>query len=87
MTSEGGSYYAYGVGSALMGRGAHIFLIDDPFGSMAEARSEIGRKAVHSWYQGTVYNRLEKGAAIVIMVAVMAAAMMLMRRPAPMTFQ
>jgi hypothetical protein len=66
MTSEGGSYYACGVGSALMGRGAHIFLIDDPFGSMAEACSEIERKAVHSWYQGTVYNRLEKGGAIVI---------------------
>jgi hypothetical protein len=109
MTSEGGSYYACGVGSALMGRGAHIFLIDDPFGSMAEACSEIERKAVHSWYQGTVYNRLEKGGAIVIvnhrmhhddlegpqshmlsnprhllimaaiMVAVMAAAIMLMR--------
>jgi hypothetical protein len=61
MTSEGGSYYACGVGSALMGRGAHIFLIDHPFGSMAENRSEIERKAVHSWYQGTVYNRLEKG--------------------------
>jgi predicted phage terminase large subunit-like protein len=66
MTSEGGSYYACGVGSALMGRGAHIFLIDDPFGSMAEARSDIERKAVHSWYQGTVYNRLEKNGAIVL---------------------
>jgi predicted phage terminase large subunit-like protein len=66
MTSEGGSYYACGVGSALMGRGAHVFLIDDPFGSMAEARSEVERKAVHSWYQGTVYNRLEKNGAIVL---------------------
>jgi hypothetical protein len=44
MTSENGSYYACGVGSALMGRGAHVFLIDDPFGSMAEARSEVERK-------------------------------------------
>src|SRR5262249_31499758 len=66
MTSEGGSYYACGVGSALMGRGAHVFLIDDPFGSMADARSEVERKAVHTWYQGTVYNRLEKNGAIVL---------------------
>jgi hypothetical protein len=66
MTSENGSYYACGVGSALMGRGAHVFLIDDPFGSMAEARSEVERKGVHNWYQGTVYNRLEKNGAIVI---------------------
>ena len=39
-TSEGGSYFATGVGGALMGRGAHVLLIDDPFGSMADARSE-----------------------------------------------
>ena len=46
MTSEGGSYYACSVGSAVMGHGAHVFLIDDPFGSMAEARSQVERKAV-----------------------------------------
>src|SRR5262249_16963399 len=40
MTDQGGSYYATGVGGALMGRGPHIALIDDPFGSMAKARSE-----------------------------------------------
>ena len=65
-TNEGGSYYACGVGSALMGRGAHVFLIDDPFGSMADARSEGERKSVHDWYTGTVYNRLEKNGAIVV---------------------
>jgi hypothetical protein len=41
MTDAGGSYYATGVGSAIMGRGAHVFLVDDPFGSMADARSEV----------------------------------------------
>ena len=62
MTDAGGSYFATGVGSALMGRGAHIALIDDPVGSMADARSEPQRKAVHDWYTGTLYNRLEKAA-------------------------
>jgi predicted phage terminase large subunit-like protein len=66
MTSEGGSYYACGVGSALMGRGAHVFLIDDPFGSASEARSQVERKAVHNWFHGTCYNRLEKGGAFII---------------------
>jgi predicted phage terminase large subunit-like protein len=66
MTSEGGSYFATGVGGALMGRGAHVALIDDPFGSMAEARSEQKRKEVHEWYTGTLYNRLEKNGAIVL---------------------
>jgi predicted phage terminase large subunit-like protein len=65
-TQEGGSYFATGVGGAIMGRGAHVLLIDDPFGSMADARSEIERRRVHEWYTGTCYNRLEKGGAIVL---------------------
>ena len=66
MTSEGGSYFATGVGGALMGRGAHVLLIDDPFGSMADARSEQQRKAVHEWFTGTCYNRLEKDGKIIV---------------------
>src|SRR5260370_1295374 len=42
-TAQGGSYYAVGVNSSVMGRGAHVFMIDDPFGSMADARSEVER--------------------------------------------
>jgi len=58
-TTEGGSYFATGVGGALMGRGAHMFLIDDPFGSMADARSEPARKNLHDWFSAN-YSRLEK---------------------------
>ncbi len=65
-TSQGGSFYAVGVGSAVMGRGADVFLIDDPFGKMEEAQSEIERKRRWEWYGGTVYNRLQKNGAIVI---------------------
>src|SRR5215472_16492372 len=65
-TAEGGSYFATGVGGALMGRGAHVLLIDDPFGSMADARSEIERKLVHEWFTGTCYSRLEKDGKIVL---------------------
>ena len=65
-TQEGGSYFAVGVGGHLYGRGADVLLIDDPFGSIADARSEPGRKAVHSWYSGTAYNRLEKGGRVVV---------------------
>ena len=45
---------------------AHVLLIDDPFGSMADARSEIVRKSVHDWYTSTCYNRLEKGGKIIL---------------------
>ena len=65
-TQQGGSYYAVGVGSQVMGRGAHVFLIDDPFGTMEDAQSEAERKAVWDWYTGTVYNRLEEKGAIVL---------------------
>lgn len=65
-TDQDGSYYAIGVGAAVMGRGAHVFMIDDPFGTMAEARSETTRKNVFDWYTGTVYNRLEDNGAIVL---------------------
>jgi hypothetical protein len=51
-TAQGGSYYAVGVGGALYGRGAHIALIDDPFSSMADARSEPIRRELHAWYTG-----------------------------------
>jgi predicted phage terminase large subunit-like protein len=65
-TQDGGSYFATGVGGAIMGRGAHVLLIDDPFGSMADARSDIVRKEIHQWFTGTAYNRLEKCGAIVL---------------------
>lgn len=65
-TAQGGSYYAAGVDMAIMGRGAHVFLIDDPFGTMADARNETARRNVWEWYTGTVYNRLEESGAIVI---------------------
>lgn len=65
-TSAGGIYYAVGVGGAVIGRGADIFLIDDPYASMADAESETTRKNVLNWYSGTVYNRLQPGGAIVL---------------------
>jgi predicted phage terminase large subunit-like protein len=65
-TTSGGSYYAVGVGGAIMGRGAHVLLIDDPFASMEEAQSETTRRQVYNWFTGTAYNRLEDGAAIIL---------------------
>lgn len=65
-TAEGGGYYAVGVGGQFMGRGADILMIDDPFASMADAQNETSRKKVWDWYIGTAYNRLQPGAAIVL---------------------
>ena len=52
--------------SAILGRGANKVLIDDPFGSMEDAESEVIREKVWKWYCGTIYNRLQPGGAIVL---------------------
>ena len=65
-TNRGGIFYSVGVGSQILGRGADEFIIDDPFGSMADAQSELERKSVKEWYQGSVYNRLQPGGAIIL---------------------
>jgi predicted phage terminase large subunit-like protein len=65
-TAQGGSYYAIGRDSQVMGKGAHVLLIDDPFAHMAEAQSELIRKSVWNWYTGTLYNRLEDHGAIIL---------------------
>jgi len=65
-TTDNGIYYAVGVGGSVMGKGAHIALIDDPFASMQDAYSEATRERVWHWYTGTVYNRLMPGGAIIV---------------------
>lgn len=65
-TEDGGIYYAVGVGGSVLGKGAHVALIDDPFASMADAKSETSRKTVIDWYRGTVYNRLMPGGKIIL---------------------
>ncbi len=65
-TSVGGGYAAAGVGTAVTGRGADVFLIDDPVKDRAEAESETTREAVYNWYTSTAYTRLMPGGAIVL---------------------
>ena len=65
-TDAGGIYYSVGVGGALLGRGADIMTIDDPYSSMDEAQSETVRRKVYDWFTGTAYNRLQPGGAIVL---------------------
>lgn len=65
-TADGGIYYAVGVDGTVLGRGGDVVLIDDPFSTMNDALSEQVRKGVWQWFNGTIYNRLEPGAAIVV---------------------
>ena len=64
-TKQGGSYYAVGIGAQLYGKGG-MGIIDDPFGTWADAQSELARKNVWDWYQGTFYNRIRPSKPIVV---------------------
>ncbi|MGC0389313.1 phage terminase large subunit [Bradyrhizobium sp. USDA 241] len=62
----GGQYYAVGVGSGTTGKGAHLFLIDDPIKDRKEVKSASFRDDQWDWYRDVVYTRLEEDAAIVL---------------------
>ena len=65
---EGGNYYAVGVGGATTGRGAHVFLIDDPVKDREQADSEIIRKKIQDWYRSVAYTRLMTGGSVIIVM-------------------
>jgi len=65
-TAAGGCWYSVGVDGDILGRGADIAVIDDPFGSMQDAQSATMRDRVWSWFNGTLLNRLEPGGAVII---------------------
>lgn len=62
-----GGLVAAGVGGSIIGRGAHLGIIDDPFKDRTDAESQIVRDRVDDWYRSTFYTRLEDGAAVVLM--------------------
>lgn len=64
-TTQGGGYYSVGIGGQLFGRGGTV-IIDDPFASWEDAQSELERKKVWDWYQGTLYNRIHPGMPVIV---------------------
>lgn len=67
-TTAGGSYKSVGRGSSVTGRGANLFIIDDPLKDRQEAESKVIRDGLWDWYTSTAYTRLEKDGAIVIIM-------------------
>jgi predicted phage terminase large subunit-like protein len=67
-TNEKGGMIAVGVGGPITGKGAHLFLIDDPYKDFEEAMSQRQREKIQDWYQSVARTRLEpNGSMIVIM--------------------
>jgi predicted phage terminase large subunit-like protein len=69
VTTQQGFRLATSVGGVLTGRGADFILIDDPL-KPEEALSEAQRNAANTWYDGSLYSRLndkQRGCIIIIM--------------------
>jgi predicted phage terminase large subunit-like protein len=68
-TNFQGEYFAIGVGGALAGRGADLFIIDDPH---SEQEAKTGRPDVFipawEWFQSGPLQRLMPGGAIIIVM-------------------
>ena len=68
-TSAGGQYYAAGVGGALAGRGADLFVIDDPHSEQdVKTNSRLAFDTAWSWFQTGPLQRLMPGGAIIIIM-------------------
>jgi predicted phage terminase large subunit-like protein len=68
-TNFNGEYFAIGVGGALAGRGADLFIIDDPH---SEQEAKQGRSDVFlpawEWFQSGPIQRLMPGGAIIVVM-------------------
>ena len=68
-TNYNGEYFAIGVGGALAGRGADLFIIDDPH---SEQDAKTGRPDVFlpawEWFQSGPLQRLMPGGAIIVVM-------------------
>ncbi|MGE5194927.1 MAG: phage terminase large subunit [Deltaproteobacteria bacterium] len=62
---EGGMVTA-GVGGPLTGRGAHLFVVDDPIKNAEQAQSRIIRDNHWDWWQSTASTRIEPGGCAII---------------------
>jgi len=67
-TDRGGQYISAGVGMALSGRPADLFIIDDPVPDREAAESLTQRDKTWNWYRGDVYQRLQPHAAIIVVM-------------------
>ena len=68
LKGHNGGMIAAGVGGAITGFGANLFIIDDPFKSRDEASSKSRRDLVWEWYRSTAYTRLEDHGAVILVM-------------------
>lgn len=68
MTNHKGTYTSVGVGGATTGKGANVFLIDDPIKNAEEAESEVYREKTWEWFKTVAWTRLEPNGVMIIIL-------------------
>lgn len=63
---HGGGMQTAGAGGPILGKGADLFIVDDPTKNAEEALSPTHRQKVWDWYLTTAKSRLEPGASMVV---------------------
>lgn len=68
-TESGGQYYAVGVGGSIAGRGADLFVIDDPHSEQdLKSGTRTPFDAAWGWFQTGPLQRLMPGGAIIVVM-------------------
>lgn len=65
-TTHRGGFLAAGVGGPITGRGANIFIVDDPVKNFEEADSETVRESIKNWWRSTARTRLSPGGGVLV---------------------
>lgn len=65
-TTKKGGYIPAGVGGGITGKGAHIFIVDDPVKDAEEADSETTRNSTWDWWGSTAYTRLDPSGGVLV---------------------
>lgn len=66
LKKHGGGMVSAGIGGPIVGRGAHVAVVDDPYKNWEEAYSEAIRARIWDWFTSTLMTRIEPGGSIVI---------------------
>ena len=67
-TSQGGEYYATGVGGALAGRGGHLIIVDDPLSEQdIKSGNTDSLDSTYEWFRAGLRTRLMPGGKLAIL--------------------
>lgn len=68
LQGHSGGMSCAGAGGPITGKGADIFIIDDPVKNDADANSPVIREKIWDWFKATAYTRLEPNGVIIIIM-------------------